>query len=170
MHGGANATRVPFCDWDGLSLAQMGVAATIDEWRAGQPWANGEPWSNGKNWGSSPPIVAVAANASRDATQISLAGTSWGHGLDYGDLIGFQPFHLGMYMITEVIVPGTYRVWPPLRKAITTDDHATLRPTLAMRMESEDAGSAPRDAFAITGASVTLFEVFDYDVRAYFTD
>src|SRR5690606_8356796 len=49
LHGGANATRVPFCDWDGLSFPQMGVTTTHQQWKQGQPWGNGEPWDNGQN-------------------------------------------------------------------------------------------------------------------------
>lgn len=169
LHGGANATRVPFCDWDGLSLAQMGVNATRDEWRKGQPWSNGMPWSNGQPWKSTPPMVPIVAPAARDDTIISLGQTFWGPGLDYGDLIGFTPFHFGLYMVTEAIEPCTYRIWPPLRKELTVDDFATLRPTLAMRLESEDAANAPRGAAFAEGLTITMVEVLDYDVRDYFT-
>ncbi len=169
MHGGANATRVPFCDWDGLTRAQMGVSASGQEWRAGQPWSNGEPWSNGKNWGSTPPVVPMAAAAQRGDTVVSLGSAFWGRNLGMGDQIGFFPYHLGLYVITDVLSPGVYRIWPQLRKEIVVGDFATLRPTLAMRLESEDAATAPRDAFAITNASVVMVEVFDYDVRDWFT-
>ncbi|MFC6487371.1 hypothetical protein [Nitratireductor sp. GCM10026969] len=170
LHGGANATRVPFCDWDGLDFEQMGVITTRQAWRLGQPWSNGEPWSNGKNWASSPPQVPVARPSPLNGTEIWLAEAFWGHRLGMGDLIGFFPFHLGLYEITQVFDPGHYRVWPPLRKALTTDDEATLRPTLAMRLENEDAATAPRDAHFISNAGVVLVEVFDYYVRDYFTD
>lgn len=168
LHGGANATRVPFCDWDGLSFPQMGVTTTHQQWKQGQPWSNGEPWSNGKNWGSTPPQVPVAQASPLGGTEIYLADAFWGHGLGMGDLIGFFPLHFGMYEVTEVIEPGHYRIWPQLRKALTTDDKATLRPTLSMRLESEEAATAARDAFAIVNASVVLVEVFDYHVREYF--
>lgn len=168
LHGGANATRVPFCDWDGLSLAQRGVQATHEEWKQGQPWGNGEPWSNGKNWGSSGPVVPVAAASALGATEIRLGSVFWGATLDYGDLLGFFPFHFGMYMVTEAIGNGTYRIWPPLRKPITLDDFATLEPMLAMRLESEEAATAARDAFSGVNLSITMVEVLDYDVRDYF--
>ena len=170
LHGGANATRVPFCDWDGLTLDQMGVDASRDEWRRGRPWGNGMPWSNGRDWQSTPPIVPVAAPAERDATVVSLGSSFWGHGLDYGDLIGFTPFYFGLHMVTEAIEPGRYRIWPPLRKALGTEDFATLRPVLAMRLESEDAANAPRGAAFADGLSVTLVEVPDYTVRQWFAD
>lgn len=170
LHGGANATRVPFCDWDGLTLGQMGVDATRDEWRKGQPWSNDEPWSNGQAWENSPPVVDIAAPALLGDTVISLSDDFWGHDLGAGDLLGFSPFHLGLYMVTEVVEPGQYRIWPPLRKALVAGDSATLRPVLAMRLESEDAANAPRGAAFAEGLSVTLVEVLDYDARDYFAD
>lgn len=168
LHGGANATRVPFCDWDGLTRDQMGVSASQAEWKAGQPWSNGQSWSNGQNWQSSPPVVSIAAPTALGGTVVSLGDEFWGHDLHEGDFVGFFPLHFGLYMITEVMDPGRYRVWPPLRKALTTADSATLRPTLAMRLESEDAANAPRGAVFAEGLSVTLTEVFDYDVKTYF--
>lgn len=165
MHGGANATRVEFCDWDGLSRQQMGVQPG-----GAQNWSNGQPWTNGLPWGWSPPLVSVASASALDTTTVSFTDEWWGHGLDIGDMFGFGPFHFGMYMVTQVIEPGTYRIWPPLRKAIASVDYATLRPVMAMRLEGEDAGTAPRDAAFITGASVTLVEALDYDVRDYWTD
>lgn len=168
LHGGANATRVPFCDWDGLTAQQAGT--TLQNYKGGQPWGNDMPWSNGHNWSNTPPIVPVASTAARDDTVISLGPAYWGHALDYGDLFGFMPFSFGLHMVTEVIEPGQYRVWPPLRKAITTDDYATLRPVLAMRLESEDAANAPRGAAFADGLSVTLVEVPDYTARQWFAD
>lgn len=117
-----------------------------------------------------PPHVAVADAAPRDATVISLGSDFWGHTLNVGDYLGFFPFHLGLYLVTEVIDPGTYRIWPPLRKAIGPDDFATLRPTLAMRLESEDAANAGRGLVVAEGLSVTLVEVPDYTVRQWFGD
>lgn len=172
LHGGANATRVPLCDWDGLKIAERGITSTYAEWAAGVPFENGDLWSNGEYFGTkgTSPLVSVSADADRDATIISLADTTWGHGLDYGDQIGFMPFHFGMYMVTEVISAGEYRIWPPLRKAITTSDHATLEPVLVMRMDGEDGATAARGSWAGEGLSVTLVEVLDYDVTDYFSD
>lgn len=170
LHGGANATRVEFCDWDGLSLAQRGIDASQGVWSEGQPWSNAEPWSSGENWSGYAPKVSASAAAALGATEIQLASDFWGHALDYGDQIGIFPLHFGMYMVTEVIEPGRYRIWPPLRKAITTDDYATLKPVLAMRLEGEESATAARDAFSTSNASVTLVEVLDYDARDYFAD
>jgi len=174
LHGGANATRWLFFDPDMMSPRDTGIdVAPHVEWTSlgyDQNWSNGMPWSNGQGWGKTPPQVAVAAPAERDDTIVSLSSTFWGHTLDVGDYLGFLPFHMGLYTVTEVFEPGRYRVWPPLRKAISADDFATLRPTLAMRLESEDSASAGRGLVVADGLSVTMVEVLDYDVRQYFTD
>lgn len=170
LHGGANATRVPFCDWDGLTHEQKGLSISRDQWKAGQPWGNGEPWSNDRNWKATSPVVPVTFGGERGGTTIGLSPNYWGDTLDYGDLIGFYPLHLGMYMITEVRGPGVYRIWPPLRKEVTSDDFATLEPVMAMRLESEDSATAPRSFAFSEGSMVTLVEVLDYDVREYFAE
>lgn len=173
LHGGANATRWTFSDPDMMAPHEMGVdASPCQTWNdmAGQPWDNGMPWSNSELWGATPPQVPVVATTERDGTVISLADEFWGHLLSYGDYLGFFPFYLGMHIVTEVFEPGRYRIWPPLRKELTVDDFATLRPTLAMRLESEDAASASRGPVMAEGLSVTMVEVLDYDVRDYFAD
>jgi hypothetical protein len=75
-----------------------------------------------------------------------------------------------MYTITEVISTGKYRIWPRLRKAITATDYATLTPTLAMRPLGQSAITMKRGLVSTEGQSITLVEVFDYDVREYFGD
>ena len=170
LHGGANATRVPFYDPDMMTLREAGITAAKDQLRFGMPWSNGAPWSNGKSWGLTAPNVAMAASAAADATIIRLANFAWGRRLGMGDYIGFFPFHFGLYTITEERGDGEYRIWPPLRKALTTQDFATLYPVLAMRLESEEAATASRGLAVADEATVTLIEVFDYDAREYFAD
>ncbi|HEU4986860.1 MAG TPA: hypothetical protein VFT89_07325 [Rhizobiaceae bacterium] len=170
LHGGANATRWPFFDPDAMSFHEAGVDASNFEIATGVPWSNDEPWLNGENWAINRPVVTVAAAAALGDTQISLADEWWGHSLDVGDYIGFTPFHLGLYTVTQVIEPGTYRIWPSLRKALTTADFATLSPTLALRLESEEAASAGRGLVVADSLSATFVEVLDYDVRDYFAD
>jgi hypothetical protein len=171
LHGGANATRVPFFDPDKMAPAEIGLAAPIG-WTLGQgaPWYNGQPWFNGHDWSFTPPTVPVAAAASARDTTVHVADEFWGHSLDVGDYLGFLPFHLGLYIVTEVFEPGHYRIWPPLRRAIAADDFATLEPNLAMRLEGEQAATAGRGLSASEGAVVTLVEVEDADVRDYFVD
>lgn len=173
LHGGANATRFDLFDPDMMKPVVAGIATSeCQEWEniGGNNWSNGMPWSNGSSWRTTPPTVPVSATADRDASVVSLGSAFWGHYLDVGDYLGFFPFHFGLYMVTEVIGPGTYRIWPPLRKAITSDDFATLRPTLAMRLEGEEAANAPRGAVFAEGLSVTLVEVPDYTARQWFAD
>lgn len=169
LHGGANATRWSFFDPDAITFQEAGVNASNFEISTGQPWSNDEPWSNDRNWATSRPNVAVAEDAAKDATIVKLTDSFWGHHVD-DVYLGFFPFHFGLYQITEAIRPGTYRIWPPLRKAITTDDFATLNPTLALRLEGEDAASAGRGLVVADSLQVTMIEVLDYDVRKYFAD
>ncbi|MGH6805389.1 MAG: hypothetical protein ACREEJ_00810 [Ensifer adhaerens] len=153
-----------------MTLLEAGLSASPSQERFGMPWGNGEAWSNGQNWELTAPNVGVAAAASLDATIIRLTGSFWGHRLQPGDYLGFFPMHFGLYTVTEERGDGEYRIWPPLRKALTTGDYATLYPVMAMRLESEDAASAVRGVGFAEEATVTLVEVFDYDVRDYFTD
>lgn len=168
LHGGANAIRVPFCDPDGMGWAQLGVTITPAQIMAGLPWSNGRPWSNGMNWHVSRPTVAVAAAAAKGASIITLANTTWGHAAELGVMFGFGPYHFGLYTITEVIAPGQYRIWPPLRKALATSDFATLEPVMAMRLESEAAANAGRGPAFANSLSATFVEVTDDLVRKYF--
>jgi hypothetical protein len=170
LHGGANAVRVDWPVPDGMTFSEAGAYFTKAQITNGMPWLNGQPWSNGENWSASPPNVPVAAAAAIDTTIISLASPFWGRALGTGDEIGFFPFHFGKYMVTEVMDPGRYRIWPPLRKAITTDDFATLRPVLAMTLDAEGAADLSRGVDVGQETTLILSEVFDYDVRDYFTD
>jgi hypothetical protein len=169
LHGGANALRVPFCDPDGMTWSEIGVATTPAQIRAGVPWSNGQPWANGQNWRVGRPWVPFAAAAPADATEIHLASAHWGHSLEIGAMIGAAPFHFGLYVVTEAMGAGRYRIWPPLRRSVTTADRATLEPVLAMRLESESAAPAPRGAVNASGLAVTLVEIGDSDLRRWVT-
>lgn len=169
LHGGANATRWHFFDPDMLSFQEAGVNASNFEIATGKPWSNNQPWSNDQNWCVSRPSVSLTTAAAVGSTQICLSDQWWGHSLDVGDYLGFFPFHFGLYCVTEVLDDGVYRIWPPLRKAIGGGDLATLSPTLAMRLESEEGATAGRGLVAADGLTATMVEVLDYDVRDYFT-
>lgn len=166
LHGGANAVRIQWRYGATLTPAEAGI---VGEFTGGN-WSNGEPWSNGMGWAASYPVVDVAAAAVLNGTEVYLADTFWGHGLGMGDLFGFFPFHFGWYFVTEVIADGHYRIWPPLRKALTTDSYATLSPTIAARLKGTGAAQMARNPHYVDGATATFVEVFDYDVRDYFTD
>lgn len=170
LHAGANAVRIGLCDWDGLSLADAGVTASEEQRRDGVPWSNAMPWGEGRNWRIGKPSVRVSSAVARGGTIIELAPEFWGHDLGMGDWVGFAPFHFGHYEVTEVLAEGKYRIWPPLRKSITTDDLVTLYPVMAMRLLSNNLPDADRGPAFVEGLSISLFEVFDYDARDYFDD
>lgn len=171
LHGGANAVRVPVCDPDMMSWAESGVDATPAEIRAGVPWSNGASWQDGENWGVGRPWVAIATAAAKGDTLITLANEYWGPDLDIGDQIGFVPFHFGLYTVTGLTeVTRQYRIWPPLRMALTVDDFATLTPVMAMRLESEAGARVPRGLSTSQGATLTMVEVEDAIVRSHFTE
>jgi hypothetical protein len=94
-----------------------------------------------------------------------------------GDYIGIVPYHLCVYIVTEVIEQdseaspstSTYRVWPPFRKPVTTSDKVTLEPVMAMRPESEAAVTATRGRVMADANTLILTEVEDADVRDYFS-
>lgn len=158
LHGGANALRVPFFDPDGH------YELVREAWSDGSPWLEGGSWTGLCDW------VAVGAAAAIGATQVQLAATTWGQALGIGSKFGFLPHHFGLYMVTEVMAPGVYRIWPPLRKAIVTTDYATLWPVMAMKMQDEGAASAGRALEVSDGAAMTLIEVTDDVVKDYFAD
>ncbi len=192
LNAGANAVRVDFCDPDGLTYADAGVIATRQKLNSGASWSNGQGWSNGLNWKTPRPTVPVISANVRGDTVISLAGTpgsigtfaigvsaigvgpgpwgKWGYHLDMGDMIGFGPFYFGLHLVTEVIRPGTYRIWPPLRSGLSAGNFATLEPVMAMRLEGESGATAARGATHAENLTMTLVEVEDPDVRDFFAD
>lgn len=169
LHGGANATRVTFKDPDEMSRAEQGVTMTLEQERSGLSWSNGATWSNGLGWSCPPPLVGVAVAAAKDATVISLDDEYWRDSLNYGDQIGFAPYYLGLHVITEVLGAGQFRIWPPLRAALTADNWATLRPVMAMRLEGEASATLARGITATEASTVTLAEVTDENVRDFYT-
>ncbi len=146
---------------DDVLMSEPNVTATTTRFRVG---------GTSTTWSYSFPHVYVAAGAAKDATTIYLNNAAWGHRLIVGDYIGFGPLYFGLHVVTEVYSEGVYRVWPPLRRAITTADWATLNPTIAMRMEGEEAGAVVRGQYYADGLTLTLVEVEDADVRAYFNE
>lgn len=173
LHGGANAIRLSFFDPDVIMPAEAGldVAAHLD-WTDldALNWSNGQPWSNGQGWAQSAPEISVASASAINTGIVTLPDSFWGHRLDLGSYFGFFPFHFGLYMVTEVIDDGQYRIWPRLRKALTTDDFATLFPVIAMRPLSRDSAKYGRGLSVTNAASIDLVEVIDPYVRSDFTD
>jgi len=157
--GGRNAIRIDFFDADRMTAPEAGgVSRAV--------WSPGA-WSSGA-WGEWLPRVSVAQPAAFDTSIITLTETAWGHDLDYGDYVGFEPFHFGMYAIVHALGAGRYRIWPRLRKALTTADFANLTPVLAMRPSS--ALLHARGLAFTVSEPVPMVEVFDYHARDHFAD
>ncbi|WP_174804346.1 hypothetical protein [Martelella limonii] len=127
------------------------------------------PYSNGMYNEGAPPVVKVETGSPIDSTTIYLTDEWWGRSLDLGDVIGFFPFHLGAYKVTEVLDLGVYRIWPPLRKAVSAGDYCTLRPVLAVKLSGQDGADLSRTDYLLQGANVTLIEIQDYYIRESFT-
>lgn len=161
---GGNAFRFKYIDGDIMKPVEAGIVGPYGS----QAWSNGEPWSNGLGWAPSYPVVPVTASAAFDMGIVKLSDAYWGHRLGMGDHIGFMPFHFGLYTVTEVIDDGEYRIWPRLRKALTTDDFCTLHPTLVVKPMNRESATWTRNPSYQEGASLSLVEVHDYYVRDYY--
>lgn len=170
LHGGANATRWTFLDPDRLSREDAGASDGLYRLADGVKWSSGQRWAHNEPWRVSWPVVALSASADLGATTITLASTGFGHLLAGGDYLGFGPGYFGLHIVTEVLAAGSYRIWPPLRQALTTAHWATLEPTLALRLESPSAASAGRGNSFAENLSATFIEVPDDIVRESFTD
>lgn len=169
MHNGANATRYTFLDPDRITLAEAGVTVNQIQENGGIPWSNGKPWSNGMNWACGYPHVPVAAAGARFDSEIKLGSQFWGNTLLGGEYIGFGPFYLGAHKVTEVISPGRYRIWPPLRADITTSNYATMRPVIALRLAGRGSTQLARATAASEESTLVLLEVEDRHARALYT-
>lgn len=169
LHGGANAVRVSWVDGAPLLLPEWGTSITQSQANVGMLWSNGKPWSNGMNWKISPPGVPISAATSRYDDIVALSNVFWRTNLGVGDVIGFTPFHFGWYEITEVISGGKFRVWPPLRKDISTANSATLNPVMVMRMEGEPSGTFDMEVGSTSESTLTMIEVEDSDARTFYT-
>lgn len=165
LRAGANAVRFPFNVVDEMpDPSDLGLSAFQE-----LNWSNGEPWSNGRGWQGTYPTETVTAAADIDTSIINLGSTSWGDKLSIGDYVGFRS-HFALYEITQdyYLEPNKYRVWPPLRKAITTDDVATLEPTMVVRSVGEFSRTKTPSVWQ--GQTLTFVEVNDPDVRTYYTE
>lgn len=166
MGAGVNGVRLTYHDPDIMTPPEAGISGSF----GGQEWSNEEPWSNGMPWGASYPVVPIAAASDYDSGIVRLGSAFWGHTLGLGDYVGFFPFYFGLHCVTEVLGPGRYRVWPRLRKALTTDDFATLHPTLVMRPTAGSGVPPGRGLASTTSMTLRLVEVIDPYVRQHFTD
>lgn len=153
--GGANATRFKIVDGDIKRNNELGLEAfgAYDD----------------LGYVHDRPVIEMTVAHSRGDTIIRLPDTLWGHKLGLGDWIGFAPFHLAAYRITEKIQEGAYRIYPPLRKNVAVGDVASLDPVLALRLINPQAGNEPRGVSVVEGATFVGVEVLEEYVRSHFT-
>ncbi len=162
LQAGANGARVTMCDPDRWSSADLGITPETDV-----PWADGQLWDNGLGWSSGLPLESVTAAADAGATIVTLGAATWGGLGGNPPLFGFTG-HFGFYVVTEVLADGRWRIWPPLRAAITPDDAATLRPVTVMRLASADLPALDRGVSHAENLTISLVEVEHADVVDYF--
>lgn len=162
LNGPANAARIDFSLCRDLSEFYNANALS--------PWSNGQPFSNGGAWQAAPSLVSVATAAATGESIIRLADAAWANDIDLGDYLGFTPLYLGLHTVTEVIDSRQFRVWPPLRAPLTADSNATIRPVMAMRLESEDSADIEINGVEATSITLTMLELEDADVRDYNAD
>ncbi len=183
LRAGANAMRFTLTDPDIMTPAEAGIVgpfqmssspeviANVGD-QGGVSWSNGLPWENGFTWQPAYPTISVAAASAAGTNIVYLADEFWGHSLGKGDYIGFFPFSLGCYTVDKVIAPGTYRVWPPLRTALTTGGvgrFCTQKPTIVMKPTAQSVVPPGRGLVHTATHVVSLVEVVDPYVRAWFT-
>ncbi|WP_395623428.1 hypothetical protein [Sphingomonas daechungensis] len=166
MHSGSNAARIPFRDPD-LRFEDMGLTYSREDRRKGFPWSDGEYWSDGFGWSPNFGFVSVRRAAAKEDTVVALVNETWCRRLNVGDRIGFGPSHFGLYEITEVYPDDGFRIWPPLRKALTTDSYATLEPTMVMKLSPQQSAVPVRGVYATEAATISLIEIEDADVRSF---
>lgn len=152
---GANATRWQYSDGQRPTQAELGVDGET-------AWTSTDGWEDGVSWGSDDyGFVNVAAASAIRTTIITLADEGWGRALVGGEVIGFVPSHYGAYEITEVRGNGEYRISPPLRKALTTDDYATMRPVMLLRPVPNTVSYGTFNPAYVSERKAQFVEVFD---------
>lgn len=170
LHGGANCCRVPFFDPDEPSFREMGINVSDNYDQQYVSWSNGEFWSNGKPWRIGKPLATIAAASAKNSGTITIDTTAWGGVLPtFFGIVG----HFAVYCVTGSTFSGnvaTCRVFPPVRRAITTTDYATLRPVMAAQLTGPSGAPWSRDASAMSGAQLDIIEVPDEVVLNYVTE
>lgn len=168
--GGANCFRFNFYDPDEPTYRELGLSVSDVEGQDYAAWSNNKFWSNGKPWTLGKPLATISAASAKNAGTITIDTTEWGGTLPtFFGIVG----HFAVYGITGATFSGniaTCRVWPPVRKAITTDDYATLRPVMAAKLTGPDGAPWSRNGDSMTGARLNIVEVLDETVRTYVTE
>lgn len=163
--GGANCFRFPFWDFDEPGFKELGLTAPQS---CKVLWSNGEPWSNGQPWTVGKPLALVAAASAKDTATITLDLTNWnGVVPSFFGIVG----HFAVYAVIGVQSQtgnvATLRVWPPVRRAVTAEDYATLRPVMAARIAGPSGASWSRQVETMGGSRLDMVEVPDETVLNY---
>ena len=163
-HAGANAISFP---WSLVDERINPLSVSLSEAQESN-WNNGQPWNNGEGWTGGYPNESVSAGQSKDYSTLTLGSDAWGDHLQIGDWFGFLS-HYAVYQVTEEfpLVDGQVRIWPPLRKAITTSDQGTLEPTLIVR--TVGAPQRTKTPSVWEGGSIQVVEIPDEAARAHYT-
>ncbi|MCW1844120.1 hypothetical protein [Prosthecomicrobium hirschii] len=170
LAAGANAVRWTHPDPDRMSYRDMGLTLTNSQEANGVPWDNGLPWDNGRNWTVGWPSATLSSSVALGDGIVAIDTTNWGGELDIGTIFGISG-QFGIYTVSAVQFAGsiaTARIWPTIRRPAAAGSLVTLRPTIAGRLVSPDAGQWSRREY-VDGATVTLVEVPDQVIRRYAT-
>lgn len=163
-HAGANAISLP---WSLINEPINPLSIGLSDLQQ-LNWSNGQPWSNGQGWSGGYPLESVSADQSKDYSTVTLGNDAWGDHLQMGDWFGFVG-HYGVYTVTGEfpLDDGKVRIWPPLRKAITTSDEATLEPVLIVR--TVGAPTRTKSPGYWEGGTIQIVEIPNDAARTHYT-
>lgn len=169
LHGGANAVRMTVRDPD-ARLRHFDPTATAEtvKFADGKVLIGADGVSHGFRVGV--PLASVTQAAAIDAEEIRFDRTPYGAadltGLQFGFVGAFGCYWIKEWRATwadpDIVVA---RIWPPLRRAITTASRMTLCPQVAVRLTGRDAGQWSRGATRVESGSLSLIEVPDEILR-----
>jgi|GEM_PF-3597207 len=171
-HSGANCFRLPFFDPHEPTWSELGLnvgEAKIDQY---QNWTNDTMWAHGLPWGTGKPLAQITAASAKDSGQISIDLSAWSGVLPtFFGIVG----HFAVYGVQGARFAGdiaTVKVWPPVRKAITVSDYATLRPVMCAKVDGKNGASwsSVGRSKTLEGARLSVIEVPDETVREYVTE
>lgn len=162
LHNGANATRYEYVDGQQKKPVEVGEPAAVT--------FTGGSFTGG-TFVSGHGTVPLGLDVAKGSTIITLGNYKWGWSLDEGDVIGFSPSYYGAHKVTEVFNNGTYRIVPPLRRALQASLHrATFKPRLALKATSGSVNYGVFNPAYSSDRSAQFVEVFDEYVATYFGD
>lgn len=168
-NSGANCFRMELCDFDEPGFDELGLDISTAPY-VKVPLSNGEALSNGELLTLGKPLADIVAASAKNSGTVTIDASAWGGVLPtWFGIVG----HFAAYFITGAVFNGdiaTCRVWPPVRRAITTGDFATMRPVVAMQVIGEGGAPWSRQIEVQDGMQISMQEVLDEIVRTYVTE